>query len=222
MTPREIYKYRPIDEWTERLVARRELYFSPPSKFNDPFDCRVKVSSDGLGFHQDAIKRFYEFVQQTGVFCLSNLSPENVLMWSHYAEQHKGVCLKFDTTVGGEESIFNQKYLTPVEYSEETPVFAPGCDDLSGLARKSIFRKSLAWEYEEEWRLILANGATKTRTYPKGALTEITFGVNCTDEDMEKVIRWCQDLEPIPEFTKAVIKDGTYVIGFEPLHSTCC
>ncbi len=46
-----LYKYRSFEQSTrlyaERLLLHSELYFASPASFNDPFDCRVRVSMDG-------------------------------------------------------------------------------------------------------------------------------------------------------------------------------
>lgn len=36
-------------------------------------------------------------LEETGVFCLSEI-PDHILMWSHYADSHTGICIKFEAT----------------------------------------------------------------------------------------------------------------------------
>ena len=36
-----------------------------------------------------------ELLQETGVLCLSEV-PDNMLMWSHYADHHRGFCVEYD------------------------------------------------------------------------------------------------------------------------------
>jgi hypothetical protein len=46
VVPEKLYKYRGIDIYTERMLARQEFYFAGPELFNDPFDCRVTFSTE--------------------------------------------------------------------------------------------------------------------------------------------------------------------------------
>lgn len=36
-----------------------------------------------------------EVRKNTGIYCFTK-SEDNILMWSHYANEHKGICLEFD------------------------------------------------------------------------------------------------------------------------------
>jgi len=44
--------------------------------------------------YKHALKRYKEILKHIGIFCLSPFN-DNMLMWSHYADSHKGVCLQF-------------------------------------------------------------------------------------------------------------------------------
>jgi hypothetical protein len=39
--PQILYKYREFDNFTESIFRDSSLFFSKPSNFNDPFDCRI-------------------------------------------------------------------------------------------------------------------------------------------------------------------------------------
>ena len=111
-----------------------------------------------------------------GVLSLTN-SPENLLMWAHYANSHNGFVLQLDESheFFGTKSIDGVEFgLTKVEYSDSRPV-------LSHRSIKSptvLYRKSPEWTYENEWRLVRPLGdAHKTidaKPYPI-ALFEIPF-----------------------------------------------
>jgi hypothetical protein len=46
----------------------------------------------------ESMNKIYEdFIIKIGVYCLSAIN-DDILMWSHYAEGHRGMCLEFDTT----------------------------------------------------------------------------------------------------------------------------
>jgi len=90
-----------------------------------------------------------EWMQSLGVLCLTSNS-EDLLMWAHYASNHTGVCLGFDSAAAP----FHSARL--VKYEEERPRIR--AIDLSreddDLIEKVLFTKSPHWAYESEWRCI--------------------------------------------------------------------
>jgi len=97
------------------------------------------------------------------VFCLTERA-DNLLMWSHYANSHRGVAFKFRRL----EQV-DHRFLVaqPVRYSDE-PVNFLGMQDyidkLLGLAEHDLipriwdlaYRKHADWGYEREWRIHVA------------------------------------------------------------------
>ncbi len=66
--PPSLYKYSGLSgkriEWMRRLIVDSELYFAPPSKFNDPLDCRIPPSYDASPltieqFWRNVVRRKY-------------------------------------------------------------------------------------------------------------------------------------------------------------------
>lgn len=87
-----------------------------------------------------------------GILSLSE-SHDNLLMWAHYADNHRGFVIQFDEThpfFKGEEIVPGLPRLSKVEYNDTRPVLS-----YSTLESPQIFfRKSPAWELECEVRLI--------------------------------------------------------------------
>lgn len=99
------------------------------------------------------------------IACFSE-SIESVLMWSHYADSHKGFALEYDFRPTLERPIKNVG-LFPVVYSEErfdiSDYIAWGFLRLLGIQAKmpdmsasikNALWKSDVWAYEKEWRMI--------------------------------------------------------------------
>ena len=77
---------------------------------------------------------------KNGVYSLSSKN-DDVLMWSHYSDGHRGYCFEIDT------SIFLP---TKVKYRKRYPKF-----DLSNASSSLnilLRTKSTHWKYEREWR----------------------------------------------------------------------
>lgn len=84
---------------------------------------------------------------QTGICSLSETELD-ILMWSHYAEQHRGICIGFDT----KKYFFQTAW--PVKYQSNYPIVVRPQDDYETVLQKSLLTKSLHWSYECEWRII--------------------------------------------------------------------
>ena len=104
-----LYKYRKVDENTLSIFINDEVYFSSVKSFNDPFDAQLNLfdglkafaeNSEELKFPDDhsRIKQICDDANKeladTGVFSLSSTNNQ-ILMWSHYADHHKGICIGF-------------------------------------------------------------------------------------------------------------------------------
>lgn len=81
-------------KWALDDVARRRLKLSKIDDMNDPFEFRCVCSTDPRS--QSALEKTRrETVERYGVLCFSRLW-DSILMWSHYGDRHKGLCLGFD------------------------------------------------------------------------------------------------------------------------------
>jgi len=123
--------------------------------------------------------------QNIGIYCLTS-SNSNILMWSHYADEHKGYCLEFaasDTTPFFGEA---QK----VNYSNEFPVvdfFETPHDKQVDLI---FLTKFIGWHYEEEHRIIDHQLGPGLRSYPPELLKSVTFGLRMPEQDRAAIRQW--------------------------------
>jgi hypothetical protein len=87
---------------------------------------------------------------EIGVLCLSS-SNDNMLMWSHYADKHKGFCLGF-RMIGND--IFKVR---PVDYDGKhiEIKIEDFADNLDRYIKDVIFNKASNWVYEEEYRIVI-------------------------------------------------------------------
>lgn len=92
-------------EYLESLFKSGALKFTKPSEFNDPFDCcPTLVGEDPINAPPDLVADMMNRLHQSaistshGIVCLTP-HPDNMLMWSHYGDQHRSVCVGFDTQI---------------------------------------------------------------------------------------------------------------------------
>lgn len=137
------------------------------------------------------------------VMCFSR-TYSDILMWSHYANAHKGFVVGFDESEwvdGGADSFFP---FQAVEYAKERielDVVEDYADDsyVPKLIR-SYLRKSVEWEYEQEVRLLcvdkLYSGASNMSMHSKDrflyqfnkhSIKEIIFGAKMEEHHKELI-----------------------------------
>lgn len=98
------------------------------------------------------------------------------LMWSHYGDQHRGICAGYSVPDTAVEHLF------PVTYGGSRNVSASDVDamDADADARRrvdeaALLRKAPNWRYEKEWRLIGNRGSQSSSL----ELEEVIFGMRC-------------------------------------------
>lgn len=146
--------------------------------------------------------------ESIGIFCLSE-KCDDLLMWAHYADSHKGFVVEFDS----DSSFFHRKIgikdslreIRKVYYSEARPAIT-----LSQATDEDVFlTKSSHWSYEAEWRMLLPlSGANKT--------VEVSDDVIYLFEVPKEAIRSIIFGSKMPEiFSGAIIQKMSSVDGFE-------
>lgn len=119
-----------------------------------------------------------------GIFSLTK-KEDNLLMWSYYADSHKGICIGFDS-----EKLYNATLGTigPVTYSEDLP--QKRISDISNIHpfyERLISTKSKDWQHEKEYRLTKIGLANKIIKVPLNTIKEIIFGCK-TEFDQKRYI----------------------------------
>lgn len=145
---------------------------------------------------------------EMGVFCLSE-RIDSVLMWSHYANNHYGVALRFDIRNqlrGGLMPLFK------INYEDERPNltdFYTGLD--TDKAADALRVKAKFWKYEQEWRSFVPGGASQTIQFKANVVDGVIFGANCRPED-EAWIRTVLAQRPI-SFQRMVPDTRTFSLA---------
>lgn len=132
-----LFKYQSFSINSLSSLSENYLYFANPEQLNDPFD----VASESLEKH------FKNLKLNKSDFKLCSLSQinNNKLMWAHYTNEHKGICV-------GYKFLYLPNYVGKSEVKYKN----------TNLNEKEIFNnileywivKSEDWEYEKEVRLL--------------------------------------------------------------------
>lgn len=118
------------------------------------------------------------------------------LMWSHYADQHKGFCIGYDVSVNDSFDIH------PVDYNSKRfirtqqiyDMLFNNNENIRSAAKKDIekvilLNKALSWEYENEYRVISKKGLQDS----KFRLSDVTFGLRFKETAKFSVMRALQE-----------------------------
>jgi hypothetical protein len=184
------------DDDIRKFIEKKQNYLNRNIDVEKEYAAAI---GNKLEWQQNVMKSAIENLQpeiddKMGVLCFSE-HRDNILMWSHYSDGHKGFCLEFDKKLLEAWKFCrpvnydgNEKYLSFKEFNEAFP------DNNGKLIQLLLLRKSKHWEYESEWRIIvnpyIDNHGNRSYTFPEETLTGIIFGCNMSDND-KKSIRSC-------------------------------
>jgi hypothetical protein len=123
--------------------------------------------------------------------CSFSSAWEPILLWSHYADSHKGICIVFDAD---DEDNFGTAL--KVNYSDDYPTVDYFDRDPNTLLSLTALTKAKAWEYEQEFRLITKHPPLDVQLpvdnhlwfFPRKLLIEVILGSRI-DVANEKAIR---------------------------------
>jgi len=132
---------------------------------------------------REELLRHYE----RGVCCFSTVF-NSALLWSHYGDEHRGICIGYDL------KRIPRPTLHQVVYGGDRTIWTSALDaaflqkDLRAIEavdRDVLLRKAPGWRYEREWRLIGSKGVQDSCL----RLSDVTFGLRCPEAVKHSVIR---------------------------------
>ena len=154
-------------------IKDKRLKVAEVQTLNDPFELQPFDLSNLV--HRGTIVNTRNFIAKKYGFLCFSYNWQNPVLWSHYADSHKGLCLGFDVR---EESG------RPITYAAHPKKIPESNIDFRNVVASMQFTKYDSWRYEEEFR-VLANIEDKLGGHQfcefdrKLRLREIIVGVNC-------------------------------------------
>ena len=197
------FQYMRCSKITLLNIKKNYLRFTDPRGFNDPYDPIIKGKSGEVDFILDVLK--------VKIACLTKCNT-NFLMWSHYADGHKGVCVEYDLSKFIMEKKIN---ISSVEYTHNYTIDNHPEPSIDNENEKDLIpflklftTKHKNWEYEDEVRL-LSNIGTELHC----PINKIYLGVNITKQH-EELIRYVADKHDIP--IVQMKQAGSNILQVEP------
>jgi len=192
-----LYKYRGIQgfRFFTDIILKNRLFASPYFDLNDPMEGRYLYSQSDGKIDEDMARMLKGEKEKVRVCSLSR-DPNNELMWSHYAEGHKGVAI-------GVEVDRNRYKVRPIDYGGLHQI---GRNNFhSGSAVDVLSHKLDVWSYEEEERVF-----TKNKQYVDVHIRRIICGSRMSTQDKGFITDLVNKVNPDIEIINART-DATYV-----------
>ena len=192
------------------ILINGELYLANTRQFNDPFDGKLlpsdfvsELKELGYSGNEKELLNHDSFVKDRingfGVLSLSRVC-DDILMWSHYANAHKGICLgfKYDLCRYFNDHDWQIDHML-VRYLNDHPFKAIYEDliskkrfnsedgflnlsDMSHALIDAVFTvKHSSWSYEQEERII--SHVSGAHSFRAEALDHIVLGMNISRRD---------------------------------------
>lgn len=150
-----------------------------------------------------------------GSMCSLSARNDSVLMWSHYAANHTGICLRFAAPPGSMFALAGE-----VRYQRERPVInrikmsKPQPDLAAWL--DALLTKADFWSYEEEWRVLRTLPAGIV-PFPPQQLNGLILGARVTAQTVQALRDWMQERKAPLELFWAVPCQATFRLEIVPL-----
>ncbi len=190
----KIFKYHTININLLQSLRKETNWYSKLHLLNDPFECFFIDNTNS--------STYKDLVSELCVCCFSKNMNE-ILMWSHYADNHRGVCIEYEIT---DEEVIKGR-LIEVKYNNELSIFdkiermPSGHLSLNTTTNgKFLITKFKNWSYEEELRTYIISDEPTSNGKEQpflGNITTIYFGKNASIDDIALVKHNTSHLKPL-------------------------
>jgi hypothetical protein len=202
---RVIHWFAEVDEKYNKHLSGAQCQQTSEKLRNDPIFLEAQIDQ--------LTARMYESVkEQYRIYCLSR-HPDCPLMWAHYSDSCRGFCLEFSSQLGFFCEALKVKYQDAYPHLDPTET-----DDLENAGL--FVRKSAAWEYEGEFRLIVTQHPYVFGSIPQttdgfvalspGTLQSIILGPMMSSKDKELIVKLAKSGESRIQLKEAVVLPDRY------------
>lgn len=203
MKPTPYYKYRSLSNlrYFLDILMYKRLYLASYSELNDPMEGAYRIQK-GRNVDVSWLRLLHSEKNDIHICSLSK-AHKNILMWSHYADSHKGCCIELE--VSSKTGIIE----TDVRYVDK--IWLEYGNDYKKAAYSVLSRKLKCWDYEEEVR-ILKEIPSKSHIskYVKIKIVRIYLGCNMASKEVTFYKKLIQSIDQTIEVQKLKKDDLIY------------
>jgi hypothetical protein len=131
----------------------------------------------------------------THAMCCLSGTPTSTLLWSHYADSHRGVAIGIRLTP-------DTYPLYQVRYSDKLARLSPMSLVNVGHARQAelfetlFLHKAECWHYESEYRVIAPSTTSFARNVGAHSVEQIVFGCSVDKTVKDRIVGWIKQNAP--------------------------
>ncbi len=171
-----------------------------------------EVHSYYVGMITDEIKYQLDLIMKNrGVLSLSSLW-DCPLMWSHYADEHKGVCVEYDISGSVCEKPIKIDYTSGrgILISDLVNWILNDSEKAkTRVENKYFYSKAGQWSYEEEWRYVSKLQGCQSLQFP---ITGIYFGMRSDISVISSIVKLMSEAKPTINFFKTSVSNTSFEI----------
>ncbi|MBG9453698.1 hypothetical protein ABE61_06250 [Lysinibacillus sphaericus] len=186
-----------LDRTQQRLIDMlKDVGIEIPTSFIEKMHEWVQSTLDGtIDLFDNHLEKMNELFQKSVYASCFSEEPLSILMWSHYADNNKGICLEYNFS-----NLELPSYLTydihPVRYTDS--IIDLTLYENTTHIRKALLaslNKSKDWEYEKEWRIAVDYSDNKDLGFPYEVTkpVSIIMGSRIRDSDKKLVLDIAKD-----------------------------
>ncbi len=188
------------EEYKRKLFSkhREQIKDEDLKRIKDDFDKRF---SDTKSFQAFADEDLYDRQNKHyGIFSCS-LKWNSILMWSHYANSHKGFCIGLNAEKIKESGLFGK--LGSVKYEKEFPAIKPKIAERNEQLIEDSFiqthTKAENWCYEEEYRFSITTFpeeltlSDRVVNLPDECFVNVILGIYIPEVQKEAIVQLCRE-----------------------------
>lgn len=163
-----LYRYMPANYFNIRNIETQTIHLSPNGYLNDVYEGLPSIDNP------DDYYKLAKLKELAYMTCLTE-DNDNMLMWSHYANSHQGICVEYNLKQLDKDPFAIIDHLFPVIYGDHRIIRRDADSLLSSYKElnKAIgehyvydgeetldnliplfLTKSSVWQYEKEWRIL--------------------------------------------------------------------
>jgi len=133
-------------------IRDKRLKVAEINKLNDPFEFLPIDLTDPTVRRAFTSWKNYELSKKYGLLCFSK-HWKNPLMWGHYGENHRGLCLGFEVD---NEIVSKVSYVGKrLKFSIQDIESKMNSND-AGFITTLVTHKYINWSYEREFRILIS------------------------------------------------------------------
>ncbi len=153
--------------------------------------------------------------KEFGILSLTSKN-DDILMWSHYSDSHRGFCVGLDRDLL-KKSCYATDNIKPIKYDENNNY--PELRLLDNIdIIQMICTKSIHWKYEDEYRIVKVHSSRKTFEIKNEAIVEIILGCKIEKYNKQIILNIAEEKFPNAKIFEAKINEDEYKLDIVPIN----